>query len=154
MIFVARYKDGSCGIAEAGNEADARKALESDLAWFKPGDDEIMSLRPVTAPFVSRWFFEDVGSKELSEVARLSGMLNESVAEEIYDHEYPMISAAHRTAEEEEPMFDPKADMVTPILSNPTQFNQMMKWGDNLIKRVRQAVEIEIKRFRSQADET
>lgn len=147
MIFVARYKDGSCGIADAANETEARDLLESDTAWFNPDDDEIVSLRPVTTPFVSRWFFEDVKSAELTEVARLSGMLSHDLAEELYEREYPMISAAHRTAQNEEPLFDPNADQTTPILKNTAQFKQMKKWGDNLVNRVRQAVEIEINRF-------
>lgn len=147
MIFVARYKDGSCGIADAVNEEEARDWLESDAAWFDPKNDEIVSLRALAEPFVSRWFFEDMKSKELTEIARLSGMVSHGVAEELYENEYPMISAAYRTAENEEPMFDPKADQVTPIVSNPAQLRQMKKWGDNLLNRVRQAVEIELKRF-------
>ena len=103
MIFVARYKDGTCGIADASNEAEARALLQSEAALFNPDDDEIVSLRALTSPFVSRWFFEDVNSKELTEVARLSGMLSHDVADELYEHEYPMISAAHRNAEMEEP---------------------------------------------------
>ncbi len=147
MIFVARYKDGTCGIADAQNETEARALLQSEAAWFNPDDDEMVSLRALTSPFVSRWFFEDVKSKELTEVARLSGMFSHDVADELYEHEYPMISAAHRNAEVEEPMFDPKADRGTPIVSNPVQLNQMKKWGDNLVNRVRQAVEIEMNRF-------
>jgi hypothetical protein len=147
MIFVARYKDGSCGIADAHNESDARTLLESEAAWFDPEDDEIVSLRPLASQLVSRWFFEGVKSKELTEIDRLSGMLSHEVADEISEHEYPMISLAHRSAEDEEPLFDPNADQITPIISNPAQLNQMKKWGDNLVNRVRQAVEIELKRF-------
>jgi hypothetical protein len=149
MIFVARYADGTCGIAEAANEADGRMLLESEEAWFKPDDDEIISLRPLTCQFVSRWYFEDVKSNELCEVARLSGMVSHDVAEELYEHEYPMISTAHRTAENEQPLFDPTADQTTPIIKNPAQLKQMKKWGDNLVNRVRQAVEIELNRFNS-----
>jgi len=58
-----------------------------------------------------------------------------------------MISVAHRSAEVEEPMFDPEADEVTPLVSNTAQLKQMRKWGDNLVNRVRQAVEIEMNRF-------
>jgi hypothetical protein len=147
MIFVARYKDGTCGIADAGTELDARNVLQSEAAWFDPKSDEIVSLRPLIGQFVSRWFFEGVNSNELSEIDRLSGMLSHEVAEEISEHEYPMISVAHSTAEDEEPMFDPTADQITPIVSNPAQLSQMKKWGDNLVNRVRQAVEIELKRF-------
>jgi len=44
-------------------------------------------------------------------------------------------------------MFDPEADEVTPLVSNTAQLKQMRKWGDNLVNRVRQAVEIEMNRF-------
>jgi hypothetical protein len=147
MIFVARYQDGSCGIADAATEAAARELLQSEAAWFDPHRNKIISLRPLTTPFVSRWYFEEMNSEELSEVARLSGMFSHDVAEELYEHEYPMISAAYRTAEDEEPLFNQSAEKTTPILSDPALLNQMVKWGDNLANRVRQAVEIELKRF-------
>jgi hypothetical protein len=72
VIFVARYKDGSCALVDGVDEAEARELAQSEAAWFKSGEDEIVSLRPLAAPFVSRWFFEDIKSKELIEIDRLS----------------------------------------------------------------------------------
>jgi hypothetical protein len=62
-------------------------------------------------------------------------MFSHDLADELYEHEYPMISAAYRTAEHEEPMFDPVVDLLTPIVSSPAQFDQMTRWGDNLVNK-------------------
>jgi hypothetical protein len=73
-------------------------------------------------------------------------MLSHGVVEEIQEHEYPMILAAHSTCEEEEPLFDPKADMTTPLMYSEVQLDQMGKWEENLKRRLRQAVELELER--------
>ncbi len=54
MIFVARYKDGTCGIADAQNETEARALLQSEAAWFNPDDDELVSLRLTL--MMTNWF--------------------------------------------------------------------------------------------------
>ncbi len=82
-------------------KTEARSLLQSDETWFNPENDKIISLRLLSSPYISRWFFEDVHSKELCEIARLSGMVSHDVAEELDQHEYPMIAAAHRAAEHE-----------------------------------------------------
>jgi|HubBroStandDraft_6_1064221.scaffolds.fasta_scaffold39025_3 hypothetical protein len=146
MIFVTRYKDGSCGIAEAADEASARVLLQSDEAFFHE-DDKIVSLRPLSHAFVSRWFFESKDSDELTEIDRLDGMLSHGVAEEIQEREYPTILAAHSSCEQEEPLFDPNADTSTPLMYNDAQLHQMEKWEANLKCRLRQAVELELGRF-------
>jgi hypothetical protein len=51
----------------------------------------------------------------------VSGLLGTQVAEEICEHEYPMIAAAHATCEQEEPLLDRNADQHTPILYNQPQ---------------------------------
>jgi hypothetical protein len=108
MMFVAPYRDGSCGIAEASDEASARSLLQSEEAYFHD-HDKIVSLRPLSRPFVSRWYFDSRDGDELPEIDRLDGMLSHGVAEEIQEHEYPMILAAHSTCEQEEPLFDTNA---------------------------------------------
>jgi len=148
MIFVARYNDGSCGIADAENEDQARQLLQSEEMRFDPEQDRIISLRPLTTPFASRWFFEDQDSDDLVEIDRLSGLLGFNVAEEILQHEYPMIATAHATCEQEEPMFDAKADQTTPIVHNRPQLEQMTKWEQNLLCRLRQAIRLELERGR------
>jgi len=147
MIFIARYNDGTCGIAEAADEANARELLQSDGALFDPERDTIVSLRSSSRKFVSRWFFELKDSNDPIEVDRLCGMLGHDVSEEITEHEYPMIAAAHATCELEEPFFDKDADQETPIIHSPRQLEQMNRWNKNLLLRLRQAVDVEIKRF-------
>jgi len=63
--------------------------------------------------FVSRWFFELKDSNDPIEVDRLCGMLGHDLSEEITEHEYPKIAAAHATCELEEPFFDKDADQET-----------------------------------------
>ena len=147
MIFIARYNDGTCGIAEAADEANARELLQSDGALFDPERDTIVSLRSSSRKFVSRWFFELKDSNDPIEVDRLCGMLGHDVSEEITEHEYPMIAAAHATCELEEPFFDKDADQETPIIHSPRQLEQMNRWNKNLLRRLRQAIDLEIKRF-------
>ncbi len=148
MIFVARYNDGSCGTAEAENEEQARKLLQSDEMRFDPEQDQIVSVRRLKASFASRWFFEDQDSEDLVEIDRLSGLLGITVAEEILQHEYPMIAAAHAACEQEEPFFDKSADQITPIVHNRPQLRQMEKWEQNLLRRLRQAIKLELERTR------
>jgi hypothetical protein len=123
MMFVARYRDGSCGIAEASDEARARELLQSVEAYFRE-HDKIVSLRPLSCPFVSRWHFDSRDGDELPEIDRLDGMLCHRAAEEIQEHEYPMILSAHSTCELEEPLFDPKADTSTPLIYNEGQLDR------------------------------
>ncbi len=125
MIFVARYNDGRCGIAEAENEEQERKLLQSEEMRFDPEQDQIISVRPLITPFASRWFFEDLDSDDFVEIDRLSGLLGFNVAEEILQHEYPMIATAHATCEREEPLLDVKADQTTP--SSITDLN-LSRW--------------------------
>lgn len=148
MIFVGRYADGSCGIAEAANEEAARKLFESDEIYFDAENDRIVSIRNLSTPFVSRWFFDQKDGQDTVEIDRLTGGLGERVVEDVLRHEYPMIVVAHETSDQEEPLFDPQADPTTPLVHNPAQLEQMDKWSTNLLRRVRQAIEIELKRFR------
>jgi len=110
---------------------------------FDPQQDRIISVRPLTTPFASRWFFEDQDSDDLVEIDRLSGLLGFNVAEEILKHEYPMIATAHATCKQEEPLFDAKADQTTPIVYNRPQLEQMTKWERNLLRRLRSVSERE-----------
>jgi hypothetical protein len=146
VIFIARYNDGTCGITEATDEANARELLQSDGALFDPERDTIISLRPSSRKFVSRWFFDLKDSNDPIEVDRLCGMLGHDLSEEITELEYPMIAAAHATCELEEPFFDQDADQETPIFHNPRQLKQMNRWNKNLLRRLRQAIDLEIKR--------
>jgi hypothetical protein len=87
MIFVARYSDGSCGIAEAENEEIARKLLQSAEAYFTPPQDRLISVRRLSSPFVSRWFFDYSDSENPMKVARLCGIIGERVADELLQKE-------------------------------------------------------------------
>jgi len=147
LIFVARYKNGSCGLAEAPNEERARQVLESEEADFDPEKDEIVNLRPLSGGFVSRWYFDHKDSDDL-EIDRLSGILGAEVTDEILEHEYPAILTAHATCAQEEPLFDEDADQATPLIYNRPQVQQMAKWSKNLRNRVRQAIDFELQRFR------
>jgi hypothetical protein len=147
MMFVARYRNGDCGIVEASDEASARQLLESDEAWFDE-NDKIVSLRPLSQPFVSRWSFHSTDSDNLEEIDLLHGWLGNRVAEEIQEREYPTILAAHSTCEQEEPLFDRNSDTTTPLIYNQAQLEQMDRWEENLKRRLRQAVQLELGRFK------
>lgn len=146
-MFVARYRNGDCGIVEASDEASARQLLESNDTWFVD-DDKIVSIRPLSQPFVSRWSFHSTDSDDLAEIDLLEGILTESVAVEIHQHEYPMIPVAHSTCEQEEPLFDQNSDKATPLMHNKAQLEQMDRWEENLKRRLRQAVQLELRRFK------
>jgi len=73
-------------------------------------------------------------------------MLGRDLSEEITEHD-PMIAAAHATCELEEPFFDKDADLGTPIIHSPRQLEQMNRWNKNLLRRLRLAIDLEIKRF-------
>jgi len=147
MMFVARYGNGDCGIVEASDEASARQLLESNDTWFVD-NDKIVSIRPLSQPFVSRWSFHSIDSDDLEEIDLLEGILTENVANEIHQHEYPMILVAYSTCEQEEPLFDQNSDKTTPLMHNKAQLKQMDRWEENLKRRVRQAVELELRRFK------
>jgi hypothetical protein len=151
MMFVARYRNGDCGIVEASDEAGARQLLESNDTWFVD-NDKIVSLRPLSQPFVSRWSFHSTDSDDLEEIDLLQGILTERVAEEIHQHEYPMIlvahstCAAHSTCEEEETLVDRNSGKIASLLTE-AGLEQWDRWEENLKRRLRQAVELELRRF-------
>jgi hypothetical protein len=138
MMFVARYKNGDCLIVEASDEASARQLLESNDTWRQLLDDsrfvdndKIVSLRPLSQPFVSRWCLHFPNSDDLEEL--LDGTLTERVAEEILQHEYPLVQAAYSTCEQD------VANMTT---------EQFDRWDENRQHRLRQAVELELGWFK------
>jgi hypothetical protein len=94
MVFVAYYSDGSCGIAEAENEEIARKLLQSEAAYFTPPEDQIISVRQLSAAFVSRWFLEYGDSEHPMEGARLCGLLGRIIAEEILASQFKQMDKA------------------------------------------------------------
>ena len=94
MVFVAYYSDGSCGIAEAENEEIARQLLQSEEAYFTPPEDQIIRVRQLSVPFVSRWFFEYGDSEHPMEVARLCGLLGRIIAEEILSSQFKQMDKA------------------------------------------------------------
>lgn len=139
-MFVARYKGGDCLIVEASDEASARQLLESNDTWRQllesndtqfVDNDKIVSLRPLSQPFVSRWGLHFTGSDDLEEL--FDGTLTERVAEEILQHEYPVVFAAYSTCEQD------VADKTT---------EQWDRWEEDLKRRLRQAVELELGWFR------
>jgi hypothetical protein len=145
MIFVARYRDGICGIVEASDEASARQLLESNDTWVLE-NDKIVSLRPLSQPFVSLWSFHSTDSDDLEEIDLLGGILTERVAEEIHQHEYPMILVAHSTCEQEESFRDRDSGKAASLLTN-AGLEQWDRWEENLKRRLRQAVQLELRRF-------
>ena len=104
-------------------------------------------MRPLSGRFRSRWHFERRDSDDM-EIDRLGGTLGQEVADEILEHEYPLILTAHATCEQEEPLFDENADQDTPLIFNSPQLRQMDAWSMNLRRRVRQAIELELERFK------
>jgi hypothetical protein len=145
MMFVARYRDGSCGIVEASDEASARHLLESNDTWVHE-NDKMVSLRPLSQPFVSLWSFNSTDSDDLEEIGLLEGILTESVAEEIHQHEYPMIPVAHSTSEQEESFRDRNSGKTASLVTK-AGLEQWDRWEENLKRRLRQAVEVELRRF-------
>lgn len=146
MMFVARYGNGDCGIVEASDEASARQLLESNDTWFVD-DDKIVSIRPLSQPFVSRWSFHSTDSDDLEEIDLLEGILTESVAVEIHQHEYPMIPIAHSTSEQEESFRDRNSGKAASLVTK-AGLEQWDRWEENLKRRLRQAVELELRRFK------
>jgi hypothetical protein len=146
MMFVARYRNGDCGIVEASDEASARQLLESNDTWFVE-DDEIVSIRPLSQPFVSRWSFHSTDSDYLEEIDLLEGIVTESIAEEIHQHEYPMIPIAHSTCEQEESFRDRNSGKAASLVTKAGR-KQWNRWEENLKRRLRQAVEVELGRFK------
>jgi hypothetical protein len=146
MMFVVRYRDGICGIVEASDEASARQLLESNDTWVLE-NDKIVSLRPLSQPFVSMWAFHSTDSDDLEEIDLLNGILAERVALEIHQHEYPMIPVAHSTCEQEESFRDRNSGRAASLLTK-AGLEQWHRWEENLKRRLRQAVELELKRFK------
>lgn len=57
-----------------------------------------------------------------------------------------MIAAAHATCEQEKPLLDSDADQSAPIFLSRPQLKQMDKWERNLVRRLRQAIKLELER--------
>jgi len=132
MIYVVRYSDGSCAIVEGENEINVRDILADCEEFFNPETDKIVEVRPLSCPFVSRWYFDDK-DKDVLRPDKLSGSLAEHVTDDVFRHEYPAIFNAHEQAYQES------------LKGKPT-LEKFDRWLDN--KDVRAAVGYEINRFR------
>ena len=150
MIFVVRYSDGSCGIAEAASERGARALLRSEEVLE---DIDIVSVRRLSFPFVSRWFFDHKDSEVLLEVACLSGRLGHDVTDEVLDHEYPTVATAYAISDDEEQFCPSNAQEINVILNRAeleqAQREQMERCDNNLKRRLRQAVAFELERCKA-----
>lgn len=142
-IYVARYSDGSCAIVQANNVDEARKVCESEDVHFVADRCRIINLRELKTPLAIRWYFDGINSSELIEVDRLTGFMSDAMEWEIFQHEYPAIADANKRSEEREPYLPKNAPPNTPIVDC---LPQMEKWRKSLIKHLRLAIKLEMKR--------
>src|SRR5882672_2069195 len=90
MNFIALFNDGSCAIASAADEAEARQLIKSDESVFDPKCDKIISIRRLLGEVVTRWSFQRQNEAP-NEIPELCGSLSDMLFLEIMDREYPTI---------------------------------------------------------------
>lgn len=143
MIYVIRLKDGGCGIVDAQDERKAQEILVSSEDLFDTETDKIVSIRPLSCSFVTRWSFDRKDSQDTAS-DELCGTLALHVTDEIFEHEYPTLVSAH------EKSFNELSNTKSEIYRSSRRQGTMEVlgcWGINLRARVREAIELEAKRF-------
>lgn len=99
-IYVARLNDGSCLIGEASSEREAREEFLDrwDTSGSEP-EELILSVREMPkGTFLSRWWPSEHAPDE-GLPGRLDGGIDDD--SDVYEKEYPLITAAHKKASEE-----------------------------------------------------
>ena len=130
-VYVVRLNDGSCLIGEADSENEAREEFLScwDTSGSEP-EELILSVRELPkGTFLSRWWPSEYAPDD----GLLPGQLDGGICDDsdVYEKEYPLITAAHKKASDEVACFSEE----TPI--NPTIFDWDVKLRDNLTEAVR-----------------
>ena len=137
-IYIVRLRDGSSIICEASGEYDVRSRLQEGEGRTTIDSDEIATIREL-APntYRSRWWVE-TRSEEPIENRTMMGGLDDDLESDIFDHEYPMVAAAHKYAADDEPVVPNDLPTDTPVL-DPRVMTQMNKWQRNLQIRLAQS---------------
>ena len=130
-VYVVRLNDGSCLIGEADSEDEAREEFLSrwDTSGSEP-EELVLSIRELPkGTFLSRWWPSEYAPDD----GLLPGQLDGGICDDsdVYEKEYPLITAAHNKASGEVACFSEE----TPI--NPTIFDWDSKLRDNLTEAVR-----------------
>ena len=149
-LFVARLSSGMCLIGEAETEQNAwSDFLRRDHPEDLGPADKIISVRRIPDNlFLSRWYPETGLLDPDALPGKPAGYLVETCEEDLLHNEYQIIACAHQHAREEVPLLLPE-DLHDP---DPGLFFLIEAWITNLTRRLRQAVELEMERYRS--DET
>ena len=147
-LFVARLSSGMCLIGEAETEDTARRDfLRRDHPEDSGPEDTIVSVRALASNvFLSRWFPEAGLIDPDVLPGKPFGYLIESCEEELLHNEYEIIATAHQHARQEVPLIlyqDPDAEEPDEGLLHHIEI-----WITNLTRRLRQAVELEMERYR------
>jgi len=140
-IYVVRLNDGSCLIGEADSETEAREDFLDrwDTSGSEP-EEMILSVREMAKGcFLSRWWPAEHPPDE----GLLPGQLDGGVSDDsdVYEHEYPLITAAHKRSSEA------MASFSEDIPIGPT----LMGWDSQLRASLTEAVRAEMRRGSAQS---
>lgn len=131
-MYVLRLRDGNCVVANAPNEDQARKNVESLAA------SEVVTVRKLDA-FVAQFILNDNG--ELT-----ATLLDKETIADLHQHEYPMLKAAN--AQSYADFGASETDSKTEAVRfSPPARRHAEKWGERDKQIVRYAVEQERLRF-------
>jgi hypothetical protein len=137
-----------CLIGEAETEESARRDfLRRDHPEDPRPEDKIVSVRRLASNvFLSRWFPEAGLIDPDVLPGKPFGYLIESCEEELLRNEYEIIASAHHHARQEVPLILPQ-DLDTDEQDAGLLYH-IETWITNLTRRLRQAVELEMERYR------
>jgi hypothetical protein len=135
-VYVLRLNDGSCLIGEANSEREAREEFLSrwDTSGSTP-EELILSIRELpNGTFLSRWWPSEYAPDD----GLLPGQLDGGICDDsdVYEKEYPLITAAHKKASDEVACFSED----TPL--DPAVFD----WDTRLRGDLTEAVQAEMRR--------
>jgi len=139
-IYVVRLNDGSCLIGEASSEREAREEFLDrwDTSGSEP-EELILSIRQMPqGAFLSRWWLLEHAPDEGLLPGRLDGGIGDD--SDVYENEYPLITAAHKKASDEVACFSEDAPLG-PTLSD---------WDTRLRDHLTEAVRAEMRRGNTQ----
>ena len=151
-LFVARLSSGMCLIGEADTEESARRDfLRRDHPEDSGPEDKIVTVRKLASNvFLSRWYPE-AGLLDPDVLpGKPFGYLIESCEEELLHNEYEIIASAHQHARQEVPLI---------LYHDPDEpdeglLHHIESWITNLTRRLRQAVELEMERYRVEEEQS
>jgi hypothetical protein len=140
-IYVVRLNDGSCLIGEADSETEAREDFlcRWDTSGCEP-EELILSVRETPkGSFLSRWWPSEYPEDD----GLLPGQLDGGISDDsdVYEHEYPLITAAHKRGSDAMATFSDDSPV------GPT----LIDWDTQLRNSLTEAVRGEMRRGRAQS---